>query len=1300
MLKINRTRRRRRRKRLRIFEVLEDRRLLVSDLQNPDNALDVNADQHVSPLDALLIINRLAPDGSGEMAGKPEAGRNRTYPDTNGDTYVSPIDALLVINDINAEAEDGSPQVNTTGFISIAVARLPGDETQMVSVDITESLTSNQLREAGIFVMGSEAGDVAGLPPSHADYARTVLVSENRQSLFPRMDSVEETESTTMAFQGGSYLGLYVLQPDAPQQGSSDYLRATPRSANEVQVGWEEHQSVWVGLPVVGDRGYDDATFDIRIGDPGAGDSVPVLDDIADRSIDELTSLAFTVAASDIDLPNDTLSFTLTSAPPGAVIDEDTGRFSWTPTEAQGPGQFDLTVQVTDNQGSEDSKDFRVTVNEVNQPPSLNQIGDKFARGGALLSFTATASDPDLPANALTFSLEADAPAGATIDATTGRFSWTPPVAAGESDVAITIRVTDNGTPALSDTETFHVTVGNCPFNDHLTGWTTSESGGTATGHGTVTAQDCVVTLAEGDSFLTTLATTFIVPDGATELSFTYSNLNFDTTGPDFINDAFEVALLDRVGNPLVSPYVSNRDAFFNVTEEFDVTVGTGVAVAGTNVVVDLSGILAGEAATLVFRLANNDEDARTSVAIDNIRLPSANIAPSDAEGSGGASGAAFFGSEPSIVASNANLFSAHPTVQPVSFGPFASSNVNAEGETDATVVEFIRDQYSILPESINVLSTPSVMDLNGDGIPEIVYTTYGGQNRDNALRAVSGNGEELWSVTQADGFRANWAGQTAIGDIDGDGRPDIIAIETTGGFGHNNDAPRLVAFESDGSFKWRSADIWGGAGSGAPAIADLDSDGTVEIIIGGTVLNGRDGTIRWEGRDAGGTGRGSAGFGGLSITADIDLDGQQEVLAGKTAYDTDGTVLWELDADDGFNAVGNFDDDLYPEIVFVSNGTVRLLHHDGTELLAPVPIPGGGRGGAPTVADFDNDGEPEFAVAGASRFVVFERDGSILWEAVTQDISSNFTGSSVFDFDGDGAAEVVYGDEQFLRIYNGVDGEVLYAFERSSSTGHELPVVADVDGDGATELVFGAGFDRRFPTQGRSNGLIVLGNPNWVATRPIWNQHSYHITNINDDGSIPRQEANSWEVYNNYRRNRQPTGTQFGPPSISVSAPNTLFPAGSQVILTGIASADGTRADGSANAIDLVDVNGAPVHVLDPAGQFFTQVEILPGDNAFTFTATDSGGQTVSTSLTLRGVEDEPDIDVARFADVTASFAGVYGRTSFNEEPNILYVDLATRNDGAFETETPLLVGVKNISKPSVSVVGADGLTPDGIPF
>src|SRR5260370_11935983 len=71
----------------------------------------------------------------------------------------------------------------------------------------------------------------------------------------------------------------------------------------------------------------------------------------------------------------------------------------------------------------------------------------------------ASASDADLPAETLTFSLDNVSPSGAMINPFTGLFSWTPSAAQAGSTSTATVRVTDSGTPSLSATRTFQITV-------------------------------------------------------------------------------------------------------------------------------------------------------------------------------------------------------------------------------------------------------------------------------------------------------------------------------------------------------------------------------------------------------------------------------------------------------------------------------------------------------------------------------------------------------------------------------------------------------------------------------------------------------------------------------------------------------------------------------------------------------------------------------------------------------------------------------------------------------------------------
>jgi len=186
--------------------------------------------------------------------------------------------------------------------------------------------------------------------------------------------------------------------------------------------------------------------------------TAPVITAPGTQTIDEMSPMSLTIAATDSDLPANTLTFALVSAPSGATINSASGVVSWTPTEAQGPGTNVFTVRVSDN-GSPSlsaTQSFTVVVREVNTAPVLAPVADVTLGEGSTLTIANTATDVDVPLNSLTFSLVA-APAGASINPATGVLTWTPTAAQVPSTNLITVRVTDNGAPGLSDTKSFTV---------------------------------------------------------------------------------------------------------------------------------------------------------------------------------------------------------------------------------------------------------------------------------------------------------------------------------------------------------------------------------------------------------------------------------------------------------------------------------------------------------------------------------------------------------------------------------------------------------------------------------------------------------------------------------------------------------------------------------------------------------------------------------------------------------------------------------------------------------------------------
>ena len=434
-------------------------------------------------------------------------------------------------------------------------------------------------------------------------------------------------------------------------------------------------------------------------------------------------------------------------------------------------------------------------------------------------------------------------------------------------------------------------------------------------------------------------------------------------------------------------------------------------------------------------------------------------------------------------------------------------------GSFDPTI-EWQWNTNGTYPGYDDIMSSPAIANLNDDDgnggvddddVPDIVFTSFSGGAYTSAgtVTAISGNGgAQHWSVMPGTYSSAG----VALGDLDGNGTVEVCSGGTS--------ASVVCLNGADGSTLWS-------AGTepsyvGCPAIADLDGDGCAEVIMGRQVFDCA-GNLRFAG------GYGQGGSQQMSFAVNMDSDAELEVVAGNTVYDTDGSVLWYNGQADGMPAVGDFDGDGRAEVVTVSGGVVRLVGNDGT-LWWATSLPSG-NGGPPTVADFDGDGAPEVGVAGASDYSVYDTDGTRLWSMPVSDYSSNVTGSAVFDFEGDGAAEVVYADEHTLWVYDGATGGVeMEETGHASGTLYEYPLVADVDNDGSTEIILAS---NNYGYSGW-NGITVFGDltSDWAPARPVWNQFAYHITNVNNDSSIPAVQTENWLTWNNFRAG----GTEEGP--------------------------------------------------------------------------------------------------------------------------------------------------------------------------
>ena len=460
-----------------------------------------------------------------------------------------------------------------------------------------------------------------------------------------------------------------------------------------------------------------------------------------------------------------------------------------------------------------------------------------------------------------------------------------------------------------------------------------------------------------------------------------------------------------------------------------------------------------------------------------------------------------------------------------------------------------------------------------------------------------------------------------------------------------------LVAFGSDGRFLWvtREAQLWWGA----PVIARLlGPTGPAQVVVGNGVFDAATGkTLCPQTNELGAVG--GNGDGTLSSVADLDLDGIPEVVTGNQAYklvkdaaSPTGYACKPMYGDgvkmprnlpcpggsgsicpEGFPAVANFakygslmglrPDDPHPQVVVVSGGFLRIHDWTGGMLLNPIPLPTHGAacgsdynpGGAPTIADFDGDGMPEIGVASQSAYSVWKPGQGWIWSSQTFDCSAN-TGSSVFDFEGKGQAAVVYSDQCFFHVFDGKSGQQLIKEPNFSCTAYEMPIVADIDGTGRAKILVPNNnicqfpeCDKAWPSTAinRYVGLKALRSPSdkWVNTRSVWNQHTYHVTNVNLDGTLPFPETNSWAQgqSNSYRQNVQGQG-QFSSPDLSVCAVDADMTncQSASATVSAVVYNGGALVSGSGVTVDFYAVlqDGSTAHI----GQGRTSRSLQVGDS------------------------------------------------------------------------------------------------------
>ncbi|MBB6463917.1 Ig-like domain-containing protein [Flammeovirga kamogawensis] len=449
------------------------------------------------------------------------------------------------------------------------------------------------------------------------------------------------------------------------------------------------------------------------------------------------------------------------------------------------------------------------------------------------------------------------------------------------------------------------------------------------------------------------------------------------------------------------------------------------------------------------------------------------------------------------------------------------------------------------------------VADLDLDGLPEMIGKEQP-KGQPGQINIFSGQDGRLLQTINEKG-NTHTHTQVAIADVDKNGLGDIFVNEARTVRRYEYLSDHYIA-TAENNHKVFSA-------LQSLQIADFNGDGTPEVYTANAIFNaitldqiiapdstknngaysyeigGDDGnkiedayTLAYDIFKPGDTNPNGGTFGN-------EVDGLELIAGGKIyAVDISLGTLTEISSctlpskyqnfyrpGDGFVSIGDFTGNGKAEVVVTCHvdgnvGAIYLWSPYTQQFLADYTFTKSKNIGRCNLGDFDNDGEIEIGTAGKNQYVVLEYNASNStldekWKRSSLDDASEMTGSTLFDFDGDGKIEVVYSEEENLFIWRwDEDSQTFIEVSKVTSragTRTEYPLVADVNADGQAEIVMAAQ-DLNGPSAEAIGYITVWGSYDspWVSCRNLWNQHGYHITNINDDLTVPIQQQDNFNLY------------------------------------------------------------------------------------------------------------------------------------------------------------------------------------------
>jgi outer membrane protein assembly factor BamB len=334
--------------------------------------------------------------------------------------------------------------------------------------------------------------------------------------------------------------------------------------------------------------------------------------------------------------------------------------------------------------------------------------------------------------------------------------------------------------------------------------------------------------------------------------------------------------------------------------------------------------------------------------------------------------------------------------------------------------------------------------DIDGDGKLELVFGCYRNDSCVYALNAEDGS--LLWKYnTHSPGAEGCNDVAPVIYDVDGDGHPEVILPSSCN--------PTTFCFDGKtGAVKWRTPTK---GSDSPPSIADVDGDGKAEILhgeFGGYVIciNAEDGSVAWEiPVDT------HSWIQTAPTLADLDGDGRLDFVVAtwnKTAGDTnkvyafrgiDHSLLWTYPLTDVVyhgTAVADLDHDGKPELVIGDySGLLTVLNGEDGSVAWTYRYDASYYIGSPaSIADINGDGDCEVIITSWYKVIALTHDGHVLWDYSINGYPSAFRGVALSDIDNDAKPDVLFGTNNGLAIaLKGTTGDTLWTMDLAARYGN-----------------------------------------------------------------------------------------------------------------------------------------------------------------------------------------------------------------------------------------------------------------------